>query len=44
MFNFSDKIEIALCGFIWERRVTGPWDFRKEGKDVLKLPHPEVYI
>lgn len=44
MFNFSDKMEFTLYGFIWERKVMDPQDFREKRKDVLKLHYPEVYI
>lgn len=42
--NFSGEMEITLYGFIGERRVMGPQDFTKKGKNGLKLPHPEVCI
>lgn len=40
MFNFSDEMEITLYGFIAEGRGMGPQDFRKKGKNELKLPQP----
>lgn len=40
LFNFSDEIEITLYGFIREGRGMCPRDFRKKGKNELKLPQP----